>query len=694
MLSINENQLSLYMSLFRGRSDVYAKRWQKGEKTWYMPAYSFNWNEYLRHKAQGGNFKNFNRKTKIPLTREVIRRHLAGTHFIGIYPLLEDNTSYFIAADFDRKDWISDSKNFLGQCNLLGIPAYIEKSFSGKGAHLWIFFTEKYPAVKSRRIFLEIIRKALNLSEFAKQVSFDRVFPNQDYHSGKGFGNLIALPLNGKCLKEGRTLFLDPEDFQPVVDQWNYLNKINKVSADKLDKLYSEIIKDEEPIAGSKRITDKNLANFLKKNLNFINSEYIVKQKIGRSVYGIEKFFNLITESKEFIMIPRGFLGQLTTFCEENKVDYRIIDNRPNSGSIEFKSKIKLSKPQMQVIQSCEHAQSGVIVAPPGFGKTIIGIELIARKCKPSLIIVHRRQIYDQWIERIQDFLGLNKKDIGQVSSNKKKVSKLITVAMIQSLKRFPGLKDISESFGTIIIDECHHIPAKSFRKTIVNFNPCYIYGLTATPKRKYNDEKMIFFYIGDIICNIEEFNQETKDLGEENIQLKVRDTNLYVPYDNKTDDFQILSKILIFDTERNRLIAQDIQKELKPGKRILILTERKEHVEVLGMYLKSLCEIITLTGDDSKSARKVKMKQVNSGNFQVLITTGQLLGEGLDVNNLSCLFLVFPFAFEGKLVQYIGRILRTEGKKLVCDYKDKNIGFLLKLYKKRERYYRKLNLI
>lgn len=718
MLDISEEQLNLYMSLFKGRNDIYARRWEKNGKSGYTPAYKFDWNEYLRHKAKGGNFQNFDNKEKIPLTRDVVKKHLVGACFIGIYPLLEDNTSYFIAVDFDGKEWKKDSKKFIGECMSLKIPVYLEKSLSGIGAHLWIFFKNKYSASKSRRIFLEIIRKVFNLSKFDREVSFDRIFPNQDYHSGKGLGNLIALPLNGRYLKENKMVFVDHKSFNPIPDQWNYLSEVEKLSNVKLDELYSEIVEDEKSYSfniaedkklfktGKLSITLKNqivldkhqikkdLANFLKSNLNFINSEYIIKQKIGRSVYGVQKFFNLIKESKDTIMIPRGFLNQLVDFCNENKINFEIFDKRNKLDNLVFNSKIQLSSIQEQVIDICKNRQEGVIVAPPGFGKTIIGIELIARKCQPTLILVHRKQIYDQWVERIQDFLGLSKKDIGQISANKKKVSKFVTVAMIQSLMRFPDLKALSESFGTIFIDECHHIPAKSFRQTIVNFNPYYIFGLTATPKRKYNDEKLIFLYIGGIICNTNDIDQVATGLFEEDIQLNIRDTNLYFPYDNKTDDFQLLSKVIIFDSDRNRLIAEDIKKELEPGNKILVLTERKEHVEVLNIYLKSICEVITITGDDSKSLRKVKMKQIESGNFQVLITTGQLLGEGLDIENLSNIFLVYPFAFEGKLIQYIGRILRSKGRKAIYDYSDKNIDFLLKLYKKREKYYRRVKLL
>jgi superfamily II DNA or RNA helicase len=718
MLHINEEQLNLYMSLFRGRNDVYARRWEKYGKSGYTPAYRFDWNEYSSHKAKGGDYKNFTNKEVIPLTRDIIKKHLIGAYFIGIYPLLEDNTSYFIAVDFDGKDWDKDSKKFLNECKSLKIPVYIEKSLSGMGAHLWVFFKDKYPAVKSRRIFLEIIRKIFDLSKFDREVSFDRIFPNQDHHSGKGFGSLIALPLNGRSLKEKNTVFLDPGSFNVISDQWNYLGKAKKLSSRELDELYLKIIEDEKSdsfsIAEDKKLFDtgklaitlknqivlnkrqinKDLANFLKSNLNFINSEYIIKQKIGRSVYGVQKFFNLIKESKETIMIPRGFLNQLVDFFNVNKINFKIIDKRNKLDNLVFNSKIKLSSMQEQVIDICEDKQEGVIVAPPGFGKTIIGIELITRKCQPALMLVHRKQIYDQWVERIQDFLGLAKKDIGQISASKKKVSKFITVAMIQSLIRFPDLKALSESFGIILIDECHHIPAKSFRKVVINFNPYYIFGLTATPKRKYNDEKLIFLYIGDIICNTDNIDQIATGLFEEDIQLNIRDTNLYFPYDNKTDDFQLLSKVIIFDSDRNRLIAEDIKKELESSKKILVLTERKEHVEVLNIYLKSLCEVITITGDDSKSLRKIKMKQIESDNFQVLITTGQLLGEGLDIENLSSIFLIYPFAFEGKLIQYIGRILRSKGRKAIYDYRDKEIEFLLKQYKKRERYYRRAKLL
>ncbi|MCL6087889.1 MAG: DEAD/DEAH box helicase [Actinobacteria bacterium] len=710
-----EEQLNLFISLFRGRTDVFARRWEKDGKSGYAPAYKFDWDEYLLHKAKGGNFQNFKNKEKIPLSKDVIKKHLIGAYFIGIYPLLEDNTSYFIVIDLDGKNWEADCKNFIGLLNQMGISAHIERSFSGNGCHIWIFFEDKYPAVKGRKIFLEFSKIILNLPEFEKEISFDRLFSNQDSHSGMGFGNLIALPLQGKMVQENKMVFLDHDNLLTISNQWKYMQEIKKISIEKLDKVYSQLFTNNSlgypSVADKKEIFEPNILNitlrnqiilnknnmgkkvkdFLKKNLIFINSEYLIKQKIKKSTFGIQKFFNLITESENEVRIPRGFLNNLVNFCDENEIKFKLFDKRKKLKNIDFSSKVRLLGNQEIVLDCCENIDSGIIVAPPGFGKTIIGIELISRKKQPALILVHRKQIYDQWLQRIENFLSINKKDIGQICGNKKNFSNTITVTMIQSLLKLPNLKDIDELFGTIIVDECHHIPAKSFRQLITNFNPYYIYGLTATPKRKYNDEKLIFFYIGDIICDVANIVDFKEDKTENKILIEVRKTDLDFPYDNKTDDFQLLSKVLIYDSGRNKLISKDVLEAVSYKHKVLILTERKEHADVLYAFLKSYCEVISITGDDSISSRKIKLQQINTGNFQVLITTGQLLGEGFDIESINCLFLVFPFSFEGKLIQYIGRILRFGGKKLIYDYRDIHIEFLEKLYKKREKYYRKM---
>ncbi len=715
---VSYEQVQLFMSLFKGRNDIYARRWEKNGKSGYSPAYQLNWQEFMTFKAKGGKFSDFPNKTPLLLTTEVIQSHLSGIQTIGTYPLLTDNASYFIAADFDKENWVEESRSFMKVCDENGIPSYLERSRSGKGGHVWIFFDEKYPANKSRAIVFELIRRALRLSEFEKEVSFDRLFPNQDYHSNKGMGNLIALPLHGESIKAENTIFLHRKTMEVIFDQWLYLKQIQKISVKDLDKLYKAFVignndlpatytplTTNQDISGELTIIieatiklqkvslQPQLVKFLREKLNFFNTEYMVKEKMGISTYQTEKYFKLISESGEYVLLPRGFLSQLIVFCKDKNLSYRIIDKRKLKRAIKLNSKIKLFDYQQNAIREIADQEYGVIVAPPGAGKTVIGLELIAKKSQPALILVHRKQLLDQWIDRIQAFLGIPKKDIGQISGNKKTIGKEITVAMMQSLIKMQDKQKIVDAFGTIIIDECHHIPAKTFRELITQFNPYYLYGLTATPKRKYNDEKLIYYYIGEILTTINpdfaiKKSAQKKDKG--NMVVEIHESSMSVPFDRKIDTFEVLSKILVYDSNRNMLITQDILRHVMGGKKILVLTERKEHVEVLELYLKSHCEVITLTGDDSVSKRTLKIEQLNLGHFQVLIATGQLIGEGLDLPVLDCLFLVYPFSFEGKLIQYIGRIQRSDNQKVIVDYRDSNIIFFEKLFKKRNGYYKK----
>jgi superfamily II DNA or RNA helicase len=307
------------------------------------------------------------------------------------------------------------------------------------------------------------------------------------------------------------------------------------------------------------------------------------------------------------------------------------------------------------------------------------------------LIIVHRKQLLEQWVERIQAFLGIPKDEIGRIGQGKSKPGKAITVAMFQSLSKFiekQENKHFNRSFGTIIVDECHHIPAKTYRDTISKFSSYYQYGLTATPFRKANDSKIIFTHLGEIIAHIKP--QEIEEFKR--ARIIVRETTLDVPFNPKTDVFETLSKVLVHDSSRNKLILGDIKTELSKGKKAVIITERKEHIDTLYQLLKQSFEVVTLSGYDSESSRKKKWQILNSGNYQALITTGQFFGEGTDLQNASCLFLVYPFSFKGKLIQYIGRVQRSEITPFIYDYRDRKIEYLNRLFLKRNTYYRHLD--
>ncbi len=703
--------ISLYKSLFKGRTDIYAVRWQKGERNGYMPAYKVDWSDYNKHKAQGGTFKDYKNKEYIPFDDNAIELHLTGKETCGIYPLLKDNTSYFIAVDFDKSNWKETILKLHNICKKYNLPTYIERSRSGNGGHLWMFFEDAFPAEQSRKIMFELLRLSGIISQFEKEPSFDRLFPNQDYHSGKGMGNLIALPLNGKSMENGNSCFVNIETFEAYENQWEYLSEIQKTPTKKLKELY-QILFSESPKTAfiSNKVVNKSfeleiiiknqiylkrnqlskkLISFLREELNFYNSDYLVKKRLNKSTFNIDKFFNLINETDSEVMIPRGFAASLVQFCNKEKIPYKIVDKRTKKDFVEFASEITLQEHQKLALDKIREKDFGVIVSPPGSGKTVIGLEIIVEKKQPALIIVHRKQLFDQWIERIQNFLKIPKKEIGQIGNGKNKTGKKITIAMIQSLSKLKDYSKISNSFGTIIIDECHHIPAKSFREAIINLNSYYLYGLTATPKRKNNDQKLIFIFIGNILHQVNQHDY----LKERNIktEINIKETELFAPFDYKIDKYETISKILVYDTQRNALILSDIVQNAHRFKTILILSERKEQVEILNLYLKDKYETITIHGNDSASSRRSKIEQIKQGHFKIVISTGQYFGEGIDISNLECLFIVYPFAFEGKLVQYIGRIQRSDKPPVIFDYRDIKIDYFEKMFKQRKRYYNKL---
>lgn len=583
------------------------------------------------------------------------------------------------------------------------MSSYIERSRSGNGGHLWIFFDQPFPAVKSRAIIKNLLQqagiKALNNS------SYDRIFPNQDYHRGKGLGNLIALPFQQKAMENDNAVFINPETFDPYSDQWEFLNSIKRVGIDELDRLCKDLNNNSSAVTipafvetesgGLQIILDnvitisrENLmpetVTFLRNSLKVNNPNFFIKKAAGQNTFGTPASTTLLEEQTDRLIVSRGYIGTLLRYCKQNKIKYRLIDQRVKLPDFDFTMRCELYDYQQPVLTATKKKEMGVIVAPPGAGKTIIGLAAAAQKKQPALIIVHRRQLFDQWMQTIQSFLGIPNYKIGRISKGQVDIGEHITVAMIQSLDDTSTISKIEKSFGTIIIDECHHVAADTYKSILQRLHTYYIYGLTATPARKNKDEKLVFAQIGEIIHEV----SVPKTDNNRGFSINIVDTDFKVPFNAGTDNFETLSSILTHDTARNNLIADDIRNEINNGRSIIVLTERKDHIDVLNQFLKQDCETIVLSGDDNELSRKSRIRQIEDGRFQVLITTGQLLGEGLDIATLDCLFIVYPCSFEGKLTQYIGRVARSENAPVIYDYRDLHNAHLEKMFQKRNKFY------
>ena len=700
-----EQRIQLFSQVFRGRQEVFARRWEKWDKSiaGYAPVYTDEHKEAYQ-----------------PLTPDWIEKHLLGTSTLGIYPLLQDNTCHFVVADFDSDGWQKAVQSFVGICTRHNISLAIERSRSGNGAHAWCFFSDPYSAARARKIFLAVLREAKIIDEYDKDESYDRLFPSQDFLSGKGLGNLIALPLQGIPRKDGNSVFVDVEnDFTAYDDQWEFLASVTKLSTVELNALFAKFSNIPTTTISTKKNTEKNkgvlvltlrntldihrsavppqLISYVREHLNILNIDRLVKERAGLPTYGLQKYIKTLSVEDDSLHITRGFQKNLRDWLKEKNIPCGFVDERPQFDQIEFSQHITLRSYQERAVDAFSNVENGVLVAPAASGKTLMALALIAQKRQPAIILTHRRQIYEQWRDQIESSFGIPKRKIGQISSTKKQALLPVAVAMVQTLSRMKDWKGLEEKFGTVILDECHHVPARMFRDVLSKFNCRYLYGLTATPERKYNDGTLISVYIGPVVHTVDKHETEKVRETETTViaphaEHRVRSivSDLQVPFGDSLRHFPLIAKVISNDTNRNSLITGDVAATTRDGKKCLILTERKEHVEMLQAYLRKEFEVVMYSGDLSSRARQFALQKIKSGRFQILIATGQILGEGVDIAGLEVLFLAFPVSFHGKLAQYVGRIRREGGAKLIFDYRDPRVPLLEKMWKKRLSYYRK----
>lgn len=739
-----QEKIKLYRSLFRGREDVFARRWYsiKSEKSGYQPVCDNEWDMALCDKKKYKCSACPNRKLAA-LTDKDIYEHLSGKDLygrdvVGIYPMLNDETCCFLCADFDEEDFRKDVSVFRNICDENRIPVSVEISRSGNGAHAWIFFSEPVPAVTARKMGSGILTKAMEKSNISFS-SYDRFFPNQDTMPKGGFGNLVALPLQGKARKIKNSIFVD-ENLRPYDDQWKYLATVRKLDKNSVDKFVQmfckngdlgELISDAgvPPWSTQKQIKfstekfperieivrsnmlfvpKKNLSasaiNIIKRLAAFRNPDFYKSQAMRLSTYNKPRIICTADMYDDYLALPRGCEEALCDLLDKYQTEYKFAD-KTNYGmkiSVEFNGELR--DEQMSAAEAMLQHYIGVLSATTAFGKTVIASYLIGERKTNTLILVHTQSLMTQWQKALSQFLKFNIKTpekakgrrkqsspIGVIGAGKNTLNGIVDVAVMQSLIAGDEVKTLVRDYGMIIVDECHHVSAVNFEKVLKFANAKFVYGLTATPKRQDGHQPIIFMQCGPIRYKVDAKVQAEKRSFEH--YLVPRFTAFRSSSESKS--ITELYKELAENQFRNHYIVSDILEALNHGRTPIVLTERREHAVALGDVLSSQCKnVVTLVGTPSEKKRREaleKLQEVSSKEELVIIATGKYAGEGFDFPRLDTLFLALPISWEGKVAQYAGRLHRDySGKKdvRIYDYVDIHVPVLERMYQKRLKGY------
>lgn len=724
-----EQKVALFRRLFRGRTDVYPIRWEKkdGSKSGYTPACGNEWKVGLCDKKRVKCSECGNRLL-LPLADQVIYDHLAGEHIVGVYPLLTDDTCHFLAADFDEADWRDDAKAFAVSCHELDVPVAIEISRSGAGAHAWIFFSSAVPARDARRLGSAIISHTCARTRQLKLESYDRLFPNQDTLPKGGFGNLIALPLQKEAREKGFSQFVDDE-LKPHADQWAYLASVRPMSQPDLESailratggghpLDVAFITEEDEHEPWKRqpipkkltgpLPDKltavlanqiyfekaqlpqALMNRLIRLAAFQNPEFYRAQAMRRSTWEFPRVIGCAENYPRHIALPRGCLAAATKLLDENGIGLDLTDERFAGDSLSLKFAGQLRPDQEKAVNAMTAHDSGVLCAPTAFGKTVTAAALIARRGVSTLILVHRNELLKQWQERLRVFLGLDKGQLGIIGGGKRKPTGMIDVASMQSLFRNDEVSDVIEHYGHVVIDECHHLAARTYEKLFKAAKARYVLGLTATPIRRDGQHPIIFMQCGPIR------HEASRPEGAPGSLTVIPRILVAQPSSDPAMAIQDIFRQLANSTLRSQRIVDDVFHAYRSGRSILVLTERTEHLAALEQALAGQIEnLFALHGRMARKQRAALFEALEAlpGDApRVLLATGRLVGEGFDHPPLDTLMLAMPISWKGTLQQYAGRLHREHASKsevLIYDYVDTGNVVLERMWDKRQRGYR-----
>ena len=749
-LSIDE-RIRLFQSLFKGREDVFARRWfsKTTGKSGYQPVCINEWKQGICDKKKYRCVICPNRNFA-PLTTQDMYRHLEGKDeyccdVVGLYAIMQDNNCAFLCADFDDKNckygYKEDVLAYVGVCREWLIPYAIERSRSGNGAHVWIFFEAPLPASKARRLGNAILTEAMTRNGQMSFNSYDRFFPNQDYLPEGGFGNLVALPLQGQARRKENSVFVD-NDFLVYKDQWAFLYNLKKIQESTIDQLLRlhsqeelgklsmssenkpwvtplpqnitqedfhakvEIIKANKLYIPLKAVSAKVL-NHLKRIAAFKNPEFYSKQALRLSTYAIPRIISCFDITNEYLAMPRGCEDATRSFLNDNAVTYTITDktNHGNKISVSFQGEER--EEQLEAINALLPYTNGILHATTAFGKTVTAAAIIARKKVNTLILVHSKALLKQWHDRLTEFLNIdypkheekNKRGrrkvfspIGCFDSSGNTLHGIIDIALIQSCLDEDGVKPFVQDYGMVIVDECHHVSSITFEQVLMSIKAHTIYGLTATPIRKDGHQPIIFMQCGPIRFSTDVKSQMAKQSFDRFLIPR------FTSYNSILEDrlsIATLYKYLSEDEIRNNLIVEDICKAVNTGRTPIILTNRTVHVSVLAEKLKATIKnVISLTGAGTTREKREAMQRLQTipdSEQLVIVATGKYIGEGFDYPRLDTLFLALPISWKGLLTQYAGRLHREyEGKKdvRIYDYIDIHEPICDSMYRKRLKGY------
>jgi len=724
------DKVALFRRLFRGRDDVFPIRWESRTtgKSGYSPACANEWRAGVCEKprikcAECGH------RALVPLSDAAIYDHLAGEHTLGVYPLLEDDSCHFLAVDFDEAQWRDDALAFVRSCDELGVPAALEISRSGQGAHVWIFFERRVDARDARRLGAALISHTCARTRQLELASYDRLFPNQDTLPKGGFGNLIALPLQKAPRERDCSIFVDRE-LCPYPDQWTFLAGLRQMSSADIEPtvlratggahpLDVTFIDDEDlatpwrraspttqqlrgPLPEALDVTLANLVYFEKAQLPqalanrltrlaaFQNPEFYKAQAMRMSVWDKPRIIGCAQNFPQHIALPRGCLESALNLLEDHGIAVRLRDERFAGVPVDARFVGKLRDDQEAAVVAMLGHETGVLCAPTAFGKTVTAAALIARRQVNTLVLVHRTELVNQWHERLQTFLSVEEGDIGIIGGGKSRPSGQIDVAVMQSLSRQGEVKAMVEEYGQVIVDECHHVGAATFDAILNRTKAKYVMGLTATPIRRDGQQPIIFMQCGPTRHTASRPTEAPLDLE---VQSRIVSARIELPADA---GIQEVFRCLAQNERRTAMIASEVEDALRQGRKILVLTERTEHVDAIASALGGCVPApFVLQGKQSKKVRAALAAELDAlppDLPRILIATGKLVGEGFDHPALDTLVLAMPISWKGTLQQYAGRLHRDHVDKSnvrIIDVVDTGHPALVRMWQKRQVGYR-----